>query len=172
MTDRDPDLKQTSSMDDERAALRHLLAVIAYRGGKVLRDAPVGFGATSVGHGTRSAVEILAHVGDLFAWGLALAAEGKHRWSDTRSDGWDAQVDRFYAGLASVDAHLASGEPVARSATRLAQGPFADALNHIGQLAMLRRVAGAPVKGENYFKAEITIGRVGPDQASPVYEFG
>ncbi len=172
MTDRDGDLKPTSSMDDERAALRHLLAIIAYRGGKVLRDAPVGFGATSVGHGTRSAVEILAHVGDLFEWGLALAAEGRHRWSDTRSDDWDEQVDRFFAGLASVDAHLASGGGIARSATRLAQGPFADALNHIGQLAMLRRVAGAPVKGENYFKAEITIGRVGPDQAPPVYEFG
>ena len=159
-------------MDDERAALRHLLAIIAYRGGKVLRDAPEGFGATSVGHGARTAAEILAHIGDLFDWSLALAAEGKHRWSDTRSDDWHTQVDRFFVGLASVDAHLASGEPIARAATRLAQGPFADALNHIGQLAMLRRVAGAPVKGENYFKAEITTGRVGPDQAAPVYEFG
>lgn len=159
-------------MNDEREALRHLLAIIAYRGGKVLRGAPDGFGATSVGHGTRTAVEILAHMGDLFDWGLALAADGEHRWHDTRSDDWDAQVERFFAGLAAVDAHLASGGPIARPATRLAQGPFADALNHIGQLAMLRRVAGSPVKGENYFKAEITAGRVGPDQAPPVFEFG
>ncbi|MBT8488075.1 MAG: hypothetical protein KJO65_04505 [Gemmatimonadetes bacterium] len=159
-------------MDDERAALRHMLAIIAYRGGKVLRGAPEGFGATSVGHGTRNAVEILAHIGDLFDWGLALASDGEHRWTDTRSDDWEAQVERFFAGLAAVDTHLASGDPIARAPARLAQGPFADALNHIGQLAMLRRVAGSPVKGENYFKAEITTGRVGPDQAEPVYEFG
>lgn len=166
----DPGRDDAGSMD-ERAALRHLLATIAYRGGKVLRDAPPGFGAVSAGSGTRTAVEILAHVGDLFDWGLALAAEGEHRWSDTRSDDWDAQVDRFFAGLAAVDAHLASGEPIARSPGRLMQGPFADALTHIGQLAVLRRIAGSPVRGENYFKARVEAGRVGPSQAEPVREF-
>lgn len=158
-------------MSDEREALRHLLATIAYRGGKVLRDAPPDFGAVSVGAGTRTAVEILAHVGDLFAWGLALAADGEHRWSDTRSDDWEAQVERFFAGLKAVDAHLASSQPLARSARRLTQGPFADALTHIGQLALLRRVAGAPVRGENYFKASIEVGRLGPEQSPPGYEF-
>lgn len=157
---------------DERDALRHLLATIAYRGGKVLRDAPPGFGATTAGGGTRTAVEILAHVGDLFDWSLALAADGEHRWSDTRSDDWDGQVERFFAGLAAVDAHLASGDPIRRSPARLIQGPLADALTHIGQLAMLRRIAGSPVRGENYFKAEVETGRVGPDQATPVREFG
>jgi hypothetical protein len=156
---------------DERAALRHLLATIAYRGGKVLRDAPPGFGSTSVGSGTRTAVQILAHVGDLFDWGLALAVDGEHRWSDTASDDWDAQVERFFAGLAAVDAHLASGGRIARSPQRLLQGPFADALTHIGQLAMLRRIAGSPVRGENYFKAEVEAGRVGPDQELPAFEF-
>ena len=159
-------------MKDEREALRHLLATIAYRGGKVLRGAPPDFGGTSAGAGTRTAVQILAHMGDLFDWSLALSAEGKHRWSDTDSDDWDAQVERFFAGLEAVDAHLASGAPIARSPARLVQGPFADALTHIGQLALLRRIAGAPVRGENYFKAEVEAGRVGPDQADPVYEFG
>lgn len=158
-------------MTDEREALRHLLATIAYRGGKVLRGAPPDFGSVSAGADARTAVEILAHVGDLFDWGLALAAEGEHRWSETRSDDWDAQVERFFAGLAAVDAHLASSEPLARSAARLMQGPFADALTHIGQLAMLRRVAGSPVRGENYFKAHIEAGRVGPEQEAPVLEF-
>ena len=154
----------------ERALLRHLLATIAYRGGKVLRDAPDGFGAVSAGKGTRSAIEILAHVGDLFDWGLALA-NGEHRWSETRPDDWSAQVDRFHAGLAAVDARLAAPEPLERSARRLLQGPFADALTHVGQLAMLRRLADAPVKGENYYRAEIEAGRVGPDQHPAVYEF-
>lgn len=158
-------------MRDEREALRHVLATIAYRGGKVLRDAPPGFGATSAGAGTRSAVRILAHVGDLFDWALALAAEGEHRWSDTDADDWEAQVGRFFAGLEAVEAHLASGDPIGRSPERLMQGPLADALTHIGQLAMLRRIAGAPVRGENYFKAEIEAGRVGPDQEPPAVEF-
>jgi hypothetical protein len=156
--------------DVERAFLRHLVATIAYRGGKVLRDASEGFGATNAGEGSRTAVQILAHMGDLFAWGLSLA-DGEHEWSDTESDDWDAQVERFFAGLAAVDERLASPEPVGRSAFGLVQGPFADALTHIGQIAMLRRLAGSPVKGENYFKAEIQAGRVGPDQAPAVYEF-
>lgn len=157
-------------MSDERAMLRHTLATIAYRGGKALRGAPEGFGATTAGGGSRTAVQILAHMGDLFAWGLALA-DGEHRWSETKSDDWDAQVERFFAGLAAVDARLASPEPLGRPETKLLQGPFADALTHVGQIAMLRRVAGAPVRGENYFKATIEIGQVGSGQAPPNYEF-
>jgi len=147
-----------------------MLATIAYRGGKALRDAPDGFGATSAGPGSRSAVQILSHLGDLFAWGLALA-DGEHRWSETESDDWDVQVERFYAGLAAVDERLASPEPLGRPAKKLLQGPFADALTHIGQIAMLRRLTGSPVRGENYFKANVETGRVGADQAPPAYEF-
>lgn len=154
----------------DRDLLRHIVATIAYRGGKVLRGAPPGFGSVSAGEGTRSAVQILSHVGDLFAWGLALA-DGEHRWSESQSDDWEVQVERFHAGLEAVDARLASSEPLGRPPERLLQGPFADALTHVGQLAMLRRLAGSPVKGENYFKAEVTVGVVGPDQPLPVYEF-
>jgi hypothetical protein len=48
---------------------------------------------------------------------------------------------------------------------------IADALTHIGQIAMLRRLAGAPVRGENYFRAEIILGRVGPEQSVARVEF-
>ena len=154
----------------ERALLRHMLATIAYRGGKALRDAPEGFGSVSAGPGSRTAVEILSHVGDLWDWGLALA-NGEHRWAEARSDDWDAQVERFFAGLAAVDARLADPEPLGRPGRRLLQGPFADSLTHIGQIAMLRRLADAPVKGENYYKARVEAGRVGQDQADPVFEF-
>ncbi len=154
----------------EREALRFLVATLAYRGGKVLSDAPKGFGAFAPGAGSRTAGRVLAHVGDLLDWGLALA-DGEHRWTDTRSDDWEAQVERFWAGLAALDARLAAPEPLGRPARRLISGPLADALTHVGQLAMLRRLAGAPVKGENYYKAEVEIGRVGPDQHPPVYEF-
>jgi hypothetical protein len=157
-------------MSDDRTLLRHLVATIAYRGGKTLRGAPSDFGSFSAGPGSRTAVQILSHMGDLFAWGLALA-DGEHRWSEEQSNDWDAQVERFFAGLEAVDARLASDEPLGRPAIRLLQGPFADALTHVGQIALLRRLADAPVKGENYFKAEVEVGRVGPDQETPVYEF-
>lgn len=154
----------------ERTLLRHMVATIAYRGGKALRGAPEGFGAVRPGPESRSAVQILAHMGDLFDWALALA-DGEHRWNETQTDDWEGQVERFFAGLEAVDARLASDQPLGRPAERLLQGPFADALTHIGQIAMLRRLAASPVKGENYFKAKVQVGRVGPDQAIPVFEF-
>jgi hypothetical protein len=36
---------------------------------------------------------------------------------------------------------------------------------------MLRRIAGSPVKGESYARAEIVVGRLGPDQIAPKREF-
>jgi hypothetical protein len=160
-----------STTDAKREMLRHTLATLAYRGGKAVRDAPEGFGGFVAGVGTRRPVEILAHVGDLLDWALWLA-RGEHRWKDSEPLAWDGEVARFFEGLAAFDAFLASGEPLGCAAERLFQGPVADALTHVGQIALLRRMAGAPVRGENYFKAEIVAGRVGAVQDAPRREFG
>jgi len=154
----------------ELALLRHTLATLAYRGGKVLRDAPPGFAEFRVAARTRTPIQIVAHVGDLFAWALHLA-EGEHVWQDSTPLSWEREVERFFDGLAALDARLASGRPLGFPAERLFQGPIADALHHVGQLAMLRRLADAPVRGENYFKAKIEAGTVGPEQPAPVREF-
>ena len=162
-----------SSADSPRAApdlLRHVVATIAYRGGKVLRDAPPGFGSTSAGPGSRSAEEILAHVGDLFDWALHLA-DGSHVWAEAPDRTWSRGAERFFEGLARLDRRLADERALGFDAEKLFQGPLADALSHIGQLALLRRLAGAPVRGENYFKASIRSGVVGADQPSPRREF-
>ncbi|MGH9865746.1 MAG: hypothetical protein ACRD4H_10070, partial [Candidatus Acidiferrales bacterium] len=119
---------------------------------------------------SRTPEQVLAHIGDLFDWTLAIA-RGKADWHESKPLAWDAEVARFHASLAKFDAYLASSEPLNESVEKLFQGPMADALTHVGQIAMLRRVAGAPVKGENYHKAEISAGRVGPDQAAPRREF-
>ncbi len=153
-----------------REFLRHALAVVAYRGGKVLRGAPAGFGGFSVGETTRSPAEILAHLGDLLDWALALA-KGAHVWHDSVPGGWSEDVGRFFECLGRFDEYIASGAPLGFPPERLFQGPIADALTHIGQLAILRRLAGSPVRGENYFKADIDAGRVGPDQAPARREF-
>jgi hypothetical protein len=156
--------------DPARQLLRHTIATIAYRGGKALRDAPGSFGQFRASKQTRSPGEILAHIGDLMEWALAIA-QGKQQWRDSSSLSWEGEVRRFFAALEALEAYLASGQPVHESAEKLFQGPVADALTHVGQIAMLRRMAGAPVRGENYHKAHIIAGRVGDDQAAPVREF-
>jgi hypothetical protein len=154
----------------DRALLRHTVATVAYRGGKAVRGAPSGFSDFRAGEQSRSAGEILAHVGDLFEWAISLA-EGKEAWRDSTSLPWEKGVVRFFETLAKFDARLAAAEPIAAAPEKIFQGPIADALTHIGQIAMLRRLAGAPVKGENYLRAEIAAGRVGAEQASPRREF-
>ena len=150
--------------------LRHTVATLAYRAGKVLRDAPPGFSAVSAGAGTRSAGQTLSHMCDLFDWALSLA-NGQPVWHDTTPGPWDADAARFFVALERFDARVASPETLGNSPERLFQGPVADALTHVGQLAVLRRLAGAPVRAENYFKAEIVAGRTGAAQAAPRVEF-
>jgi hypothetical protein len=150
--------------------LRHTLATLAYRAGKVLRDAPAGFQAFRPAEGGRSAGEILAHMCDLMDWAASIA-EGKESWADSSPRTWDSDVQRFFAGLGRFDASLASPGAATAPAERLFQGPVADALTHVGQLAMMRRMADAPIKGENYFVARIAAGQVGLDQPAPRKEF-
>jgi len=157
--------------DMARALLRHTVATVAYRAGKTIRGAPASFATFRIADGSRTPAEILAHVGDLFDWGLSLA-DGHHAWRNSTPLPWDEEVKRFFHALQRFDERLAADAPLASSPDRLFQGPVADALAHIGQLAMLRRLAGAPVKGENYYKADIAVGRVGSDQAQPKVEFG
>jgi hypothetical protein len=159
-----------SAPDDVRQFLRHTVATLAYRGGKTLRGAPAGFGSFRLQEGSRTPLEILSHVGDLFDWAVSLF-QGQHVWKPAEFGTWEAQVERFFAELQRFDEALASPEPLGFPAEKLFQGPIADAFTHIGQIAMLRRLAGAPVRGENYFKADIQAGRVGPDQAAPRVEF-
>lgn len=155
-----------------RDLLRHTLATLAYRGGKALRGAPPGFSdfRASEAGGTRTPGQILAHLGDLLDWAVSLAG-GEHVWKETPPGDWDRDVERFFAGLERFDRALASPGPLGRPPEKLFQGPIADALAHVGQIALLRRMAGAPIRGENYFKADIQAGRVGSDQSAPRFEF-
>jgi len=150
--------------------LRHTLATLAYRGGKTLRGAPEGFSGFRASASTRTPGQVLAHIGDLLDWALSIA-QGKQEWHNSQLQSWELDSQRFFAALAALDAYLASSEPLGASVEKLFQGPIADALTHVGQIAILRRMAGAPVRAENYFRAEIVAGRVGPDQAAPKREF-
>lgn len=147
--------------------LRHTLATLAYRLRKAVMGAPDSFAAFD--GGGKTPAQILAHIGDLFDWALSLA-NGKGVWRDSTPRAWDEEIGRVFGAIRAFDERLANGVPLAEE-SRLFAGPVADALTHTGQIAMLRRLSGAPIKGENYFKAEIETGRVGLDQNTPRREF-
>jgi hypothetical protein len=157
-------------MNDARILLRHTLATIAYRGSKAIRGAPASFAGYGAPDTSRTPVKILAHMGDLMDWALSMA-DGSRKWHDSTPLGWDKEGERFFAALKRFDDYLASDAPLQAPMEKMFQGPVADALTHTGQLAMLRRMAGCPIRGENYYVAEITAGRVGADQAAPKKEF-
>ena len=151
--------------------LRHTVATLAYRAGKTMRGAPASFADFKPGPTSKTPVEIVAHMGDLFDWGYTLVT-GDWKWNSSTPLPWDQEVARFFAALKKFDDALAS-QPIKMELTKIFQGPIADALTHTGQLASLRRLADCPMKGESYARAEIEIGRVGFEQtpANPKYEF-
>jgi hypothetical protein len=156
--------------DPKRELLRHALATVAYRGGKALRCAPAEFADFRADDSDRTPAKILAHMGDLYDWALSIA-QGNQEWNDSTPLAWDEEVKRFHKALKAFDDYLASDQPLHASAESLFQGPIADSLTHIGQLAMLRRHSGSKMKSENYYRAEVVVGRVGAEQAAPKKEF-
>jgi hypothetical protein len=136
--------------DPKRELLRHALATLAYRGAKAVRNVPQDFSAFRAGEGVRTPGHILAHIGDLMEWGLSIAL-GKREWRDSKPLDWEKEVARFFAALKKFDDFLA--------------------LTHVGQISILRRLAGGPVKGESYYDAQIELGRVGVEQTTPKREF-
>jgi hypothetical protein len=163
-------MSNPANPDPKHELLRHTLATLAYRGAKAVRDAPDGFSVFHAQAGVRAPGQILAHIGDLMDWALSIAI-GQHEWRDSKPLHWEKEVERFFASLKKLDDLLASNESLHTSPERLFQGPIADALTHVGQIAILRRLAGEPLKGESYYDAEIRLGHVGAEQTKPKREF-
>jgi hypothetical protein len=156
--------------ESSRELLRHTVATLAYRGGKAVANVPQDFAAFRAAETSRTPGEILAHIGDLLDWALRVA-KGEYAYKELAPRSWEEDVARFFTALTELDSYLASDTPLGDTAEKIFQGPIADALTHVGQIALLRRMAGAPVRGENYFKAEIVVGRVGKEQSAKRIEF-
>ena len=154
----------------DREIMRHTLAALAYRAAKTMRGAPESFANFKAPGAGSTPLSIVAHMGDLFDWALSMA-NGAGKWNSATPQGWDAECARFFASLKAFDDRLASDEPLQYEWTRLLQGPVADALTHTGQLAMLRRLSGAPMKGESYNRADVVIGRISMEQTPPDPKF-
>jgi hypothetical protein len=146
-------------MESARDLFRHTLATLAYRGGKAMRSAPAGFSDFRIGSDGRTAGAILSHICDVLDWGLTMAKD-KHVWKESAPQAWDLDVERFFSVLRDFDAFISSGAPLQAPLDKLFHGPIADCLTHVGQIAMLRRFAEAPLRAENFFAADIAIGNI------------
>jgi len=153
-----------------RDHLRHTVATLAYRARKAVEVKDTSFAHFRIGESTRTPLAILSHMADLMEWALT-QAQGGERWNDATPSDWAQECARFFDGVAALDAYLASASPLGQPEGRIFQGAVADALTHVGQINLLRRLAGDPVRGENYNRAEVRVGRVGRDQAPPRREF-
>jgi hypothetical protein len=146
--------------ESAKELFRHSLATLSYRGGKAFRGAPDSFSGFRIRPSGRTAGEILAHICDVLDWGLIMAKE-KHVWRESTPQAWEQDVERFFAVLRAFDDFISSDSPLQAPLDKLFQGPIADALTHVGQIAMLRRLAEAPLKAESYFRADVALGHIG-----------
>ncbi len=147
--------------------LRHLLATVAYRGGVAVSGAPENFAVFRIDEETRTPGEILAHIGDLLE-GSVYLLKGEMVYLHCSPLQWNEEVSRFFSAANRLDSYLASDAPLACAVEKLIQGPIGDALTHVGQLVMLRRLAGKPVRAESYFTAEIVAGDVSEESFTAV----
>ena len=155
-------------MDDKQRLLRHFLAALAYRTQKALRDAPADFGSFRAAAGVRTPSELLCHMTGVLGYARTFFVGGTYHPDYLPS--LQEEIGRFHDMLHHLAGHIEAGAELREGMTveRLLQGPLSDAMTHAGQLAMLRRLAGAPVPPENFIVADIEGARLGPDQADPV----
>jgi hypothetical protein len=155
---------------EKRDLLRHAVATLAYRAEKALRDTPASFAGLRLSPSSRSALEIVSHLGDLMEWGERMAL-GQYHWEARPAAEWEAACERFFRSVKALDEAIVQASFDEYPAEMIFQGPIADALTHVGQLSIMRGVAGAAVRPESYARAEIQAGRVGREQSTVRKEF-
>jgi hypothetical protein len=149
---------------DERRLFRHLLATIAFRLRGGLQGAPAEFGDFTPGHGVRTPCELVHHMTRVLERASASFGDVIPKDLDTLS--WQEEVNRFFQALRQLDDDVAHRDPKpdALPLLVLIQGPISDVLTHCGQITLLRRLAGYPVEGRNFMKADIRIGSLDNEQ--------
>lgn len=154
-------------MDDRRSLLRHFLAALAYRTQKALRNSPADFGSFSVAGQVRTPAQLVLHMTSVLGYARTFFIGGRYYPAPLPS--LTEEAARLHDMLEDLGRHLEAGTPFLNGMTaeRLLQGPFADAMTHAGQLAMLRRLAGVPVPPEDFSRADISPQRLGGEQPEP-----
>ena len=153
-------------MVDERDCLRHFLASIAYHATKAIKDPPENYPELDVGNGARTPRRILHHITGVLTYAHSFYTHYETTWF--KEEPWEQEIENFYSILERLDASITETDPREVSHLQLLQGPFSDSMAHVGQLLMLRRIAGSPVPSENFIYADIRCGAVGRSQPPPV----
>lgn len=142
--------------------LRRLLASLDFRFALVIEDAPDGFGSYRAAPEVRSPIELVRHMCHLVEMmQRQFGSLGGEGGTEQQSD-FDAECRRFRRQLRTLDEDLAAGPPFepdreGMDYQALLQGPLADALTHVGQLALLRRLAGSPVERVSYWRTPMAL---------------
>jgi hypothetical protein len=153
-------------MTESRKLLQHFLAAIAYRTQKALRDAPLGYAEFRPSPTSRTPYELLWHMTGLIGYARTMLHGGE--FAPPRLATLEAEVERFHATLELLSRDFADGSLEARiSDEQFLQGPLADTMTHVGQLAYLRRLYGDPVPSENFIFASIDAVNLTREQALP-----
>jgi len=156
------------SNSPERQLITHFLAAIAYRTQKSIRDAPETYWTFAAGKQVRTPIEILRHMTSVLGYARTLFIGGDYPVQPKVLPGVDAEIGRLHEIIEDLG-QLLEGEASLHEITeeQLLQGPLSDAMTHVGQLALLRRLHGSPVPPENFVYADISATRLGKDQPGP-----
>ena len=138
--------------------LRHILATIKYRFDKSINGSHKAFGDFSLGKGSRSPNEILQHMCDVILSTRYFIEHGTLPHEKMAISSFENGIERFNTELFKVDQLLEEKNLDINYSKRLIQGPFSDLLTHIGQIAMLQRLVGNPIDGEDFSRSEIKTG--------------
>jgi hypothetical protein len=156
-----------SEMNEKRQILRHFLGALAYRTQKALRGSPDDFAAFDAGGGVRTPMELVRHMASVLGYARTFFIGGSY--SPQPLDSFKDEIERLHENLVDLRNDLDSGRPmIDTTEERMLQGPFSDAMTHVGQLAMLRRLHGKPVPSENFILADVSAENVSSDQPDPV----
>lgn len=131
--------------------LRLWLGAMKFRFTVAISGTVSDFASFDAGYGVRTPVEIVWHISQLLQNCCSMIAGSP----DVRLEfkGWYEEAARFYEVVEQLDQALLQFIPEQSIVDKLVQGPLADAASHIGQLMLLRRLAGSPVAYINYSQA-------------------
>ena len=138
-------------------AIRHILATIGYRFNKTVTAVDIAFGDFEAGNDAKKPSEIIHHITQILFF--AKKVFGDDIPSKIELLSYPEEIARFYKILNELD--LLVCDVIIRDLPyyKLIQGPLADILSHVGQLALLRRLYGSPIAAEDFMEADIQSGR-------------
>ncbi len=142
-------------MNQNSHFIQHFLKVLSYRFEKAIHNAAESYPKHASGHGIRTPLELLGHMNGVLEFAISSLKNQPRRNIPEQS--WQEQITLYYEKLKELNQLMQENSFDTDTLERILQGPLADAMTHIGQLAMMRRLANSAIAGENYFAADMSL---------------